>query len=232
MQHNDCETKKKNIELITYQKQSVNVLRFITNKFLYVFADESLQKWGFRNREPWANIDVTGNVNVSDDYYINRNLLMPVGMIVPFAGTVVPNNWLSCDGSSYRASQYNRLYGVIGTSYGGISGNFNVPNLSGRVPIGTTGDYAITSTGGSTTHTLTENQMPSHTHTNTHNANGGNQGLAYKGDGNTPGSIDSGGNEINCTNTRGLALTINNTGGGQPFNIMQPYLVVNYIIRY
>lgn len=52
------------------------------------------------------------------------------GMIVPFgSSTVVPSSWLACDGSSYSTSVYPNLFSIIGYTYGGSSGTFNVPNF-------------------------------------------------------------------------------------------------------
>lgn len=63
---------------------------------------------------------------------------VPPGTIFPYVGTVAPPGWLLCDGGGegYAAAKYPGLFGVIGYTYGGSAGTFNVPDLRGRVPVG------------------------------------------------------------------------------------------------
>ena len=90
----------------------------------------------------------------------------PAGIIMPFAGTVAPENYLFCDGSAVDRTTYATLFGVIGTTFGAGDGSttFNVPDLSGRVPIGVSQAHTLGSTGGSETVTLTESELPAHVH--------------------------------------------------------------------
>lgn len=90
----------------------------------------------------------------------------PAGIIMPFAGTVAPENYLFCDGSAVSRTTYATLFGVIGTTFGAGDGSstFNLPDLSGRVPIGVSQAHALGSTGGSETVTLTESELPAHVH--------------------------------------------------------------------
>ena len=90
----------------------------------------------------------------------------PAGIIMPFAGTVAPENYLFCDGSTVSRTTYATLFDVIGTTFGAGDGSttFNVPDLSGRVPLGVSQAHALGSTGGSETVTLTESELPAHTH--------------------------------------------------------------------
>ena len=90
----------------------------------------------------------------------------PAGIIMPFAGTVAPENYLFCDGSAVSRTTYATLFGVIGTTFGAGDGSstFNVPDLSGRVPLGVSQSHALGTTGGSETVTLTESELPAHVH--------------------------------------------------------------------
>ena len=90
----------------------------------------------------------------------------PAGIIMPFAGTMAPENYLFCDGSAVSRTTYATLFDVIGTTFGAGDGSttFNVPDLSGRVPLGVSQAHALGSTGGSETVTLTEQELPAHTH--------------------------------------------------------------------
>ena len=60
--------------------------------------------------------------------------LVPVGTVVPFAGTTVPEGWLACDGTEVDRVDYLRLYNVIGTAHGAGDGvdTFNLPDYRGR----------------------------------------------------------------------------------------------------
>lgn len=90
----------------------------------------------------------------------------PAGIIMPFAGTVAPQGYLFCDGSAVDRTTYATLFGVIGTTFGAGDGSstFNLPDLSGRVPLGVSSTHLLGSTGGSETVTLTESELPAHTH--------------------------------------------------------------------
>lgn len=67
--------------------------------------------------------------------------ILPVGTILPFAGTVIPDGFVLCDGSEYTTTELNDLFKVIGYTYkslGLLQGNntFAVPDLRGRFPLG------------------------------------------------------------------------------------------------
>lgn len=108
------------------------------------------------------------------------------GTVLPFAGTDAPTGWLLCYGQAVSRTQYAALFAKIGTTYGAGDGRttFNIPDLRGRVAAGkdnmggttanrlTSGGSGLNgaqlgSVGGTETHTLTEAQMPNHTHTGT-----------------------------------------------------------------
>jgi microcystin-dependent protein len=96
--------------------------------------------------------------------------LAPSGSIVMWSAATAPAGWLLCQGQSVPIAQYPALFSVISTTYGAGSSpgsTFNLPNLSGRFPLGddTGGTYALTGTGGSATHTNTLGEMVAHTHT-------------------------------------------------------------------
>jgi microcystin-dependent protein len=94
-----------------------------------------------------------------------------VGEIRLFAFKRVPINWVACSGQSLKIYDYQALYSLIGTVYGGDGQTtFNVPNLNGRLPIGqgqgagSQVNYQIGRLGGAETVTLTEAQIPAHLH--------------------------------------------------------------------
>jgi microcystin-dependent protein len=93
-----------------------------------------------------------------------------IGEIRLFAFGRVPTDWLACNGQPVAIAQYQALYTLIGTTYGGDgSSTFNLPDLRGRIPIGIgTGPglptYGLGQAGGEETHTLLDSEMPSHSH--------------------------------------------------------------------
>lgn len=91
---------------------------------------------------------------------------MTAGIVIPFAGTTAPQGWMLCDGSAVSRTTYAALFAVIGTTYGEGDGEttFNIPDLSGRVVIGSSQSHALGTTGGSETVTLIADQLPAHTH--------------------------------------------------------------------
>ena len=68
------------------------------------------------------------------------NGLSPVGTLISYAGTSIPNGWLLCNGSAVSRTTYARLFNIIGTKYGTGNGSstFNLPNCNGRFIEGTT----------------------------------------------------------------------------------------------
>src|SRR5271167_3040206 len=93
-----------------------------------------------------------------------------VGEIRMFGGNFAPAGWMTCDGQLLPISEYETLFNLIGTTYGGDGqSTFALPDLHGRVPVhmGTSfagGTYTLAQTGGQQNVTLTTQQLPSHNH--------------------------------------------------------------------
>ena len=105
---------------------------------------------------------------------ISALVLVPVGAVVPYAGTVTPANWWACEGQLLSRTSYAALFAAIGTSWGAGDGltTFGIPDLRGRTLLGldtgatrTPGAAAIGATAGVSSVALTTAQIPSHTHT-------------------------------------------------------------------
>ena len=164
-------------------------------------------------------------------------LLLPVGVVFAYGSSTAPNGWLSCLGQEVYRGDYPDLFAVIGTTYGAGNGTttFNLPDLAGRVVVGQGSGTDLTprsmgAKGGAETHTLTASEMPSHTHTS--NAIGGTLGLMTADGNNTAGGgLDTSAVEPNLYASP-AALSIDNAGSGGAHNNMQPFTVLNYIIRY
>jgi microcystin-dependent protein len=152
---------------------------------------------------------------------------MPVGVVLPFAGGTVPTGWLDCDGSAVSRTTYADLFAVIGTDYGPGDGSttFNLPDFRSRsilgagAPGGGLTTRARGDTGGAETHTLTESEMPSHTH------GPGGGAIEFVGNAGFGGDLAPGGSDIK-TNFTATA----STGGGGAHNNVSPFGVTTMMI--
>ena len=216
---------------------------------------------GINTSSPTYKLDVNGSLNALSIYQSGA-LLVPPGSLMMFIAASVPGGWLLCDGGAVSRSMYAALFATIGVTYGSGNGitTFNLPDMRGRAPVGAGTGAGLTvrtlgGSGGAETHTLGTSEIPSHTHTgttdsagshtHTHNANADypGAGLVVRNSQNTRVSSDTGQpNEINLDTS--VALGINSAGdhthtfttaaagGSGAHNNMQPYLVVNYIIKF
>jgi microcystin-dependent protein len=77
--------------------------------------------------------------------------VLPVGIVMSYGGGATPpgGKWLICDGKSYSTADYPELFAVIAYVFGGAGGSFNVPDLGGKMTLGTDASHIVGSTGGS-----------------------------------------------------------------------------------
>jgi len=155
-----------------------------------------------------------------------------IGEIIMFGGNFAPRGWALCDGQLLPISQYSALFSILGTTYGGDGRTtFGLPDLRGRVAMHPGNGPGLTprnlgTKSGSETNTLTVAQLPSHSHTIVSGGKANNPSPA----GNLPAN---GGTNAYSDGSPGKAMKnsmVNNTGGSQSVNNMQPYQCVNYII--
>jgi len=116
-----------------------------------------------------APLNLLGSPPTLPTHAISKGYLdtavIPVGVIWQFAGVAAPAGWALCDGTSKTTTDplYAELFRVIGYTYGGVGGNFNLPQLGGRMPVGMlAGDSrfgALNAPGGNRNLII-----PSHTH--------------------------------------------------------------------
>lgn len=178
-----------------------------------------------------------------------------IGEVRIFAGNFAPLAWQFCQGQSMSIAEYTPLYAIIGTMYGGDGQvTFNLPDLRGRQAVHSGSDSAgpglqpvyLGEVGGYESITLTNAQMPSHSHAISATMTGSAELLFDNNDavaGATPQnnfySIGSenlyaaGGDATLApplTQTNVNSMSLGAAGGSQPIPMITPYLALNYII--
>jgi microcystin-dependent protein len=140
--------------------------------------------------------------------------------------------WFICDGSLLPISEYEVLFDLLGTTYGGDgTSTFALPDLRGRIPVhqgnSSNGSFILGQSGGSETVTLTEAQMPSHSHAI--------HAVSSSGNSKTPSAAtfaasveEQYASSANTALANGIVQS--SPGGGQPHNNLVPYLCINFII--
>jgi len=153
-----------------------------------------------------------------------------------FAGNFAPRGWAYCNGQLLSIASNQALFSLIGTIYGGDGRTtFALPDLRGRAMIGPgqgpgLSDRRLGAKSGSETNTMTLTQLPNHTH------NGSiNTARAAANTSNPSGSSLAGtqiyeNTTVPNTPMSAGSIQIENTGGNQPIDNMQPYLASNFII--
>jgi microcystin-dependent protein len=157
-----------------------------------------------------------------------------IGEIRLFGGSFAPQNWAFCNGALLPVQNFEPLFTLIGTTYGGDGvNNFALPNLCSRVPVHQgAGGYVMGMTGGQETVTLTDATMPVHNHP-LYSAAGGQvqspDGALLTTTASTQdGTLIYGTGSSNLTSL--TSPTIQMSGGSQPHDNIQPYLALNFII--
>lgn len=177
-----------------------------------------------------------------------------IAEIKMFGGNFAPRGYAYCNGQLLQISQNSALFSLLGTTYGGDGRvTFGLPDLRGRSAVHSGGNSAgpglpavqLGQKGGAVSHTLTTAQMPSHNHSATLHATNerGNTAVPY-----VPATIDTpaighmlasksrtniyhdDAPAVSIGDMDARSITVANQGGGQSFNIQDPYLGVNFII--
>jgi microcystin-dependent protein len=151
-----------------------------------------------------------------------------IGEIRLFAGNFAPVGWLLCQGQLLPISQYDVLFNLIGTTYGGDGvETFALPNLASRIPYHQGSGYVLGQAGGVEQVTLTQQQLPIHTHAANANSPNANQS-APAGNVWGAGTLTNYSTQPADTAMNPAALTP--AGSSQPHDNMPPFLCVNFII--
>lgn len=173
---------------------------------------------------------------------IDSQAFVPIGSGIDFYGTVAPENYMFADGSAISRTTYDVLFSIIGTTYGAGDGSttFNLPDKRERVSVmykegSTNGTNQQTlnrmgAHGGEFKHTLTISELPRHRlplNANTMEAYGGDWWLQVNS---TAVGINVG-RRADAANPQSWYWFTDYVGENVAHNIMQPYLVCNYIIK-
>ncbi|HEX4007814.1 MAG TPA: tail fiber protein [Acidobacteriaceae bacterium] len=155
-------------------------------------------------------------------------------MSTPYVGEIrmvgfnfAPVDWMLCNGQLLAISEYETLYNLIGTTYGGDGqSTFALPNLQGRIAVHQGSSYVMGELSGTEVESLLLKQIPKHTHTlNAQSAVGHIPG---------PGGNIWADSSLEQYSTAFPASTmtaaLEYTGGGEPHENMPPFQVVNFII--
>ncbi|PTA68506.1 phage tail protein [Deinococcus arcticus] len=160
-----------------------------------------------------------------------------LGEIRMFAGTFAPVGWALCEGQLLPISQYDALFVLIGTTYGGDGqSTFALPDMRGRLPahVGTPAGgqpLALGQLTGTETVTVSAAQVPAHSH-----ALQASTLTAPQGGGVSAGAFlaQPDGSELYVGSGRRpqtlAAAAVAASGGAQPHENLSPYLCVNFII--
>lgn len=241
---------------IQFLAEPVNVADAVTKN--YMNSEISTVNTTFVKRDGSnamiGNLDMGGfkvtNLNLavpsSDGDGVSRSYLLqvlsdiaatPPGSVIPYAAATPPTGWLLCDGSAVSQTTFANLFEVIGTTYDDTpgAGNFNLPDLRGRLPVGldnmgATSANILTDAQadvlggvlGGETHTLIEAELPLHTHQYD------DQYVAAV----TGGSL-SGPTVVNATSdfVEETGRTTTSTGSDSPHANVQPSMALTYLIK-
>lgn len=224
----------------------------LNQKFLLGTTDDSSTDIGTLDITP-ANLnvkdlDVSGTLTGPTITRLDSSMttvfndVSPTGSITAYMGTTSPLGWIICDGGSISNTdgKYNALLNMgIGT--GTLdTGNYSPPNLKGRFLYGANDSMPIHNTGGNSNITLSIDNMPSHNHdisssqmehSHTYQASGSKEWTDLGND----KSVARDDHHLE-RNTSAVAPKITSestpVGGDASFNILPPYYIVNYILKY
>ncbi len=151
-----------------------------------------------------------------------------LGQLTLASFSFAPKGWALCNGQLLPVSQNQALFSLIGTSFGGNgSTTFALPDLRGRVALGSGSSYTLGQMTGTETVTLLPTQLPPHTHSLTvSGASGGNLGTVQ---GNTVG-MASGPAYAKSANAVMASGAISMAGSSQGHENRSPFVVLNWII--
>ncbi len=178
-------------------------------------APRDSNDWGADADTTVMSLFADGDVKVTGRIKDKTGYVIPVGTVVPYAGSSAPKGWFLCNGDKFDTSTYPELHDVLGSD--------TLPNLKNRFITGAGDKYTLKETGGQDEVTLTVDEMPSHNHNN------GDFKYILKVDGTqtTDHTNEDSDTEPNVSQTAALQ----SRGGGQAHENRPLYYALNYIIK-
>lgn len=150
-----------------------------------------------------------------------------IGDIKVVAFGFAPKGWALCNGQLLPISQYQPLFSLLGTMYGGDGRTtFALPDLRARIPLHNGSGYSQGQQGGEATHTLNVNELPAHTHSAIGVSDAGTVSLPSA-------QLLAGAPQASYGNTLDLVMNpvaARPAGNSQPHPNMPPFLGLNFII--
>jgi microcystin-dependent protein len=151
--------------------------------------------------------------------------------IRPTSFTFAPKGWALCDGQLMPINQYQALFAILGTTYGGDGiHTFALPDLRGRVPMHRSNAHPLGEVGGEEHHTLTLAELPKHHHTFNASGAAATSSSPAAGTPATPVATSpqmyAGVGELTTMHPQAIGAA----GGNQPHANQQPSLGINFII--
>jgi microcystin-dependent protein len=188
--------------------------------------------WAMEHESYWSDDGYNAAQQITNliDEWVNRSCVMvAVGSIMLWPGLSddLPENWLYCAGQTLQPENWPDLFAIIGYMYGGdAQTGFLLPDLRARSPMGSNplvggnpnlSVRGLASTGGAENHTLTESEMPAHTHTYTRYSE-------------LNSTAQMGSPTLSSLHRLTSSQNTGSKGGGQSHNNVHPFLVVDFII--
>lgn len=144
-------------------------------------------------------------------------VMTPVGATMIWHMDDPPDRWVICNGMGILISEYPELYALWGDKYGSGGGFFGTPDMRERYPYGAWSAHVLDEEFGEAFHTLTVNEMPSHTH------------RVPKQSATVDAAVNVATPAARVDNTATPHITTGSTGGGLPHNNLPPSLGVHFI---
>lgn len=143
-----------------------------------------------------------------------------------FSFAFAPRGWALCNGQLLPINQNQALFSILGTTFGGNGQTtFALPDLRGRTPISFDNNHVLGLRAGEEAHTLTLNEMPTHTHSvSASNAAADNASPANNYSAQNAGAYAS------TANSSMAPSAVTNVGGSQAHQNMSPFLVISFCI--
>lgn len=163
-----------------------------------------------------------------DHTYNSAYPIIPVGGMIFYGGTDLPEHYLLCDGTAISRIAFPLLFAKIGTIWGAGDGSatFNIPDFRDKVPAGSGGSLfggTVGTSGGDSINALGISNMPAHDHP-------GSSILKATGAGAVVTAVTT--SSVNNTSSDTTLVTIASQGSGASFSIVQKTAIAGMIIRF